>query len=154
MVFKLQVWTLALSFSIAALFQAILLLILVNKRLPDLVNRKMSLSFLKIGVASSISGSLIFFLLKVLDRSAWDKNLSFLRWVGLKLPTSFQYFVLDTRYTLNLILLTVLVALIGLLVYLLIAWLLKVEEMSILKKLMVKIKILKPLSETITPPPE
>jgi len=154
MVFKLQVWTLALSFSIAALFQAILLLILVNKRLPDLVNRKMSLSFLKIGIASSISGGLIFFLLKVLDRSAWDKNLSFLRWVGLKLPTSFQYFVLDTRYTLNLVLLTVLVALIGLLVYLLVAWLLKVEEMSILKKLMVKIKILKPLSETITPPPE
>ena len=97
---------------------------------------------------------MIFFLLKVLDRSAWDKNLSFLRWVGLKLPTSFQYFVLDTRYTLNLILLTVLVGLIGLLTYLLIAWILKVEEMSILKRLMVKIKILKPLSETITPPPE
>jgi len=95
----------------------------------------------------------MFFLLKILDRSAWDKHLSFLRWVGLKLPTSFQYFVLDTRYTFNLILLTVLVGIIGLLVYLLLAWLLKVEEISLLKKLIDKVKKPKVL-EIVSPPLE
>ena len=96
----------------------------------------------------------MFFLLKVLDRSAWDKRLSFLHWIGLKLPTTFDHFVLDTRYTINLILLTLLVGIIGVLTYLLLAWFLKVKEVTLPKRLIDKIKKPKILPETITPPPE
>jgi len=71
----------------------------------------------------------------------------------LKLPTSFEYFVLDTHYTFNLILLTVFVALVGFLSYLFLSWLFRVEEVFILKKLITKFKRPKVLPETITPPP-
>jgi putative peptidoglycan lipid II flippase len=153
LVFKLQVWTLALSFSLASLTQMLILFSFLNRKIPGFEKKKISLAFLKIAVASFSSGGLMFFLLKILDRSAWDKHLSFLRWFGLKLPTTFEYFVLDTRYTLNLILLTVFVGLVGLLTYLLLAWFLKVEEISLLKKLIDKIRKPKVL-EVISPPPE
>jgi putative peptidoglycan lipid II flippase len=154
LVFKLQIWTLAFSFSLASLIQAILLFSFLTRKISGLDKRKVGVPFLKIALSSLVSGGLMFFLLKVLDRSAWDKRLSFLKWIGLKLPTTFDHFVLDTRYTFNLILLTALVGLIGLLTYLLLAWLLRVEEISLLKKLIDKIKKPKVLSEVITPSPE
>ena len=152
-VLKLNVWTLALAFSLASFIQATTLFILLSKRLPILEKGKIFLTFFKVTLASFLSGSLIFFFLKVLDRSVWDKNLSFLRWVGLKLPISFELFVLDTRYTLNLILLTVFVGLIGVASYLFLSWLFGIEEIAILKR-MIRFKKIKRLPETITPPPE
>jgi len=154
LVFKLQIWTLAFSFSLASLIQAILLFSFLTRKISGLDKRKVGVPFLKIALASFTSGGLMFFLLKVLDRSAWDKRLSFLHWIGLKLPTTFDRFVLDTRYTFNLILLTVIVGLVGVLTYLLLAWILKVEEITLLKRLINKIKKPKILPETITPPPE
>jgi putative peptidoglycan lipid II flippase len=154
LVFKLQIWTLALSFSLASLIQMIFLFSFLSRRVPDLNKRKIMMPLLKITLSSFASGGLMFFLLKILDRSAWDKRLSFLHWVGLKLPTTFEHFVLDTHYTFNLILLTALVGLIGLLTYILLVWLLKVEEVSLLKKLIDKIKKPKVLPEVITPSPE
>jgi len=153
-VLKLQVWTLALAFSLASLIQAITLFILLSKKIPLLEKTKIFITFLKTSVAASLSGGLIFFLLKVLDRSAWDKKLSFLRWVGLKLPTTFEVFVLDTRYTLNLILLTVIVALLGTISYLFLSWLLKIEEVAILRRIIIRFRKMRKLPETITPPPE
>jgi len=154
LVFKLQIWTLALSFSLASLIQMIFLFFLLSRRVPDLNKRKIMTPLLKIALSSFVAGGLMFFLLKILDRSAWDKRLSFLHWVGLKLPTTFEHFVLDTHYTFNLILLTALVGLIGLLTYILLVWLLKVEEVTLLKKLIDKIKKPKVLPEVITPSPE
>jgi len=154
LVFKLQIWTLALSFSLASLIQMIFLFFLLSRRVPDLNKRKIMIPLSKIALSSFASGGLMFFLLKILDRSAWDKRLSFLHWVGLKLPTTFEHFVLDTRYTFNLILLTALVGLIGLLTYILLVWLLKVEEVTLLKKLIDKIRKPKVLPEVITPSPE
>ena len=154
LVFKLQIWTLALSFSLASLIQMIFLFSFLSRRVPDLNKRKIMTPLLKIALSSFTAGGLMFFLLKILDRSAWDKRLSFLHWVGLKLPTTFDHFVLDTHYTFNLILLTALVGSIGLLTYILFAWLLKVEEVSLLKKLIDKIKKPKVLPEVITPSPE
>ncbi len=154
LVFKLQIWTLALSFSLASLIQMIFLFSFLSRRVPDLNKRKIMIPLLKITLSSFAAGGLMFFLLKILDRSAWDKRLSFLHWVGLKLPTTFDHFVLDTRYTFNLILLTALVGSIGLLTYILLVWLLKVEEVTLLKKLIDKIKKPKVLPEVITPSPE
>ncbi len=153
-VFKFQIWTLALAFSLASLIQVTILFILISKKIPIFKETKIFTTFAKTTLASFLSGGLIFFLLKVLDRSAWDKNLSFLRWVGLKLPTSFELFVLDTRYTLNLILLTVFVVLLGIVTYLLLSWLFRIEEVSILRRIIIRFKKIRKLPETITPPPE
>jgi len=152
-VFKMPIWSLALAFSLASFSQMLILFILLVHRVPNLAWRKMIKTFTKIILAAFGSGALMFFLLKVLDRSAWDKRLSFLHWVGLKLPTTFEYFVLDTRYTFNLILLTFFVALVGFLSYLFLSWLFRVEEVAILKKLMAKLRRPKTLPETITPSP-
>ena len=154
LVFKLQIWTLALAFSSASLIQMLILFSFLVRKVSGLDKKKVGIPFLKIAFSSFISGGLMFFLLKVLDRSAWDKRLSFLHWIGLKLPTTFDHFVLDTRYTINLILLTLLVGIIGVLTYLLLAWFLKVKEVTLLKRLIDKIKKPKILPETITPPPE
>ncbi|MCX6726171.1 MAG: murein biosynthesis integral membrane protein MurJ [Candidatus Shapirobacteria bacterium] len=151
-VFKLPIWTLALAFSLASLTQVVFLFFFLKRRVLELKIRLFLITLLKIIIASSASGGLMFFLLKVLDRSAWDKKLSFLRFLGLKLPVSFQHFVLDTRYTFNLLLLTIFVALIGFLVYLFFCWILRVDEINFFKKLIAKIK--KPnLVENIVPPP-
>ena len=82
----------------------------------------------------------MFVFLKILDRSVWDKHLSFLGWFGLALPISFDRFVLDTRYTLNLIYLTAIVGFVGLASYLLLSRILRIEEMSILTKILAKIR--------------
>jgi len=142
-----------LAFSLASFSQMLILFILLIRRLPNFIWQKVIKTCSKIIMAAFGSGVLMFFLLKILDRSAWDKRLSFLRWIGLKLPTSFEYFVLDTRYTFNLILLTVFVSLVGFLAYLFLSWLFRVEEVAILKKLVAKLKRPKVLPETITPPP-
>ena len=83
----------------------------------------------------------MFILLKILDRSVWDKKLSFLGQIGLGLPTTFDKFVLDTRYTLNLILITAFVAFVGAAIYLLISYLLKVEELNLIIKAFKKLSL-------------
>ncbi len=152
-VFKLPIWTLALAFSLASLTQVIFLFFFLKRRVLELKIKLFLTTLLKIIIASSASGGLMFFLLKVLDRSAWDKKLSFLRFLGLKLPTSFQHFVLDTRYTFNLLLLTIFVALMGFLVYLFFCWVLRVDEINFFKKLIAKMKKPRILVENIVPPP-
>ena len=82
----------------------------------------------------------MFLLLKILDRSAWDKKLSFLGKLGLVLPTSFDRFVLDTRYTINLIYLTFFVALVGVFAFFIFCWLFKIEEMAVFTKMALRIK--------------
>jgi putative peptidoglycan lipid II flippase len=133
--FHLPIWGLTLSFSIASIIQFFILLFLFNKEVGGFEKRALILPFIKISFASFSSGLLMFFLLKVFDRSAWDKRLSFLGRLGLALPTSFERFVLDTQYTINLIILVLVVSLIGILSYLFLAWLLKIKEFTVLKKL-------------------
>lgn len=139
LVFRFSVWSLALSFSLASIVQTLFLIGLLNKRIPGLVKRKLLTPFLKIILASSLAGGVMFFFLKVLDGSVWTKKLSFLGRFGLILPSAFKSFVLDTRYTINLLYLTLIVASIGGLIYLLLAWLLKIEEMAVLSRLILKV---------------
>jgi putative peptidoglycan lipid II flippase len=129
--FQLPIWSLALSFSLSTLVQMVLLLSFLIPKFKEFELKKILLPFGKITFASLIAGSLMFVFLKILDRSVWDKRLSFLKWFGLKLPVSFNYFVLDTRYTSNLIFLTAIVSLIGLLTYLALVKILKVEELKL-----------------------
>lgn len=158
---KLPIWALALSYALASIFQISMLLILFGKRIGGFAGLGLGITFTKILIASSISGTVMFFLLKVLDRSVWDKKLSFLGSLGLGLPTTFDRFVIDTRYTANLIYITAFVALIGFLVYVFTVWLLKVEELKIVLRVLGRIGQIKKATlpaeaakegETITPP--
>ena len=133
--FHLPIWGLALSFSISSLIHLSILFFLLDKEIGGFEKRKLFVPFIKISLSSLFSGSIMFFLLKIFDRSAWDKRLSFLGKFGLALPTNFKYFVLDTRYTVNLFVLTLFVTLIGTTSYLFLAWLLKIEGFVVLKKL-------------------
>lgn len=129
---KLPIWGLALAYAIAGIVQLIILFSILNRRVGGLSGYGISSSFAKISFSAASAGLTMFMLLKVFDRSAWDKKLSFLGQMGLGLPTTFDKFVLDTRYTTNLIFLTIVVTLIGLSIYLVLAYLLKIEELGIL----------------------
>jgi len=138
LIFHLPVWSLALSYSLATLLHAGLLLIFLHKKVGGFDLAKLSIPFIKVSVASLTSGSMMYFFLKILDRSAWDQRLSFLG--KLTLPANFEVFAIDTRYTLNLAFLTCFVGLIGAVVYLLMSWVLKIKEAKIFLKLLPRIE--------------
>ena len=138
-----SVWSLALAFSLAAIAQTMVLFLLLYRKLGKFQVSQLTTPLVKITLASLMSGSLMFFTLKVFDRSVWDRRLSFLRYVGLVMPTSLDRFVLDTRYTGNLLVLTGLVGLIGVVAYLLLVWFLGVKEVALFTRVLTKIKGLK-----------
>ena len=138
LVFHLPVWSLALAYSVATFIHAGLLLIFLHKKVGGFDFKRLTIPFVKVSLASLASGSFMYVFLKILDRSAWDQRLSFLgQWT---LPTNFEVFVIDTRYTLNLAFLTGFVGLIGVVVYFLMSWVLKIEEAKIFLKLLRKFK--------------
>lgn len=146
LVLKLPVWSLALAFSIGTFVQLLLLIIFIRKKKLNFALRDFLSPFGKILTASLVSGGVMYFLLKILDRSAWDKRLSFLGRLGLALPTSFDIFVLDTRYTVNLIIVTFLVGLLGAVTYLFLSWKLKIREFFVLLRLLGKVEKLAPFA--------
>jgi len=150
--FRWSIWSLALSFSLTSIIQTLILVFFLNKKVAGLAKDRLIFPFLKIAFSALSAGGVMFFLLKIFDRSVWDKKLSFLGRFGLVLPTTFDRFVLDTRYTINLIYLTFLVTLIGGIVYLLLVWILKVEEIAVFSRALLKLGKLKlPLPRPRTP---
>jgi len=139
LIWHLPVWCLALSYSLATFLNAGLLFIFLCKKVGGFDFGRLTLPPLKISLASLVSGSLMYVFLKILDRSAWDQRLSFLG--RLTLPAHFEVFVIDTRYTVNLILLTTIVGAIGAAVYFLMSWILKIEEAKIFLKLLRKVRL-------------
>lgn len=156
--FKLPIWSLALAYSIAGIVQVLVLLSLFEKKVKGLAKYELGTAFTKITIAAGLSGSFMYILLKLLDRAVWDKKLSFLGKLGVALPTSFDRFVLDTSYTVNLITVTFLVALVGGLIYLGMAYLLQIEELKVVYKVLRRlpggIQIFKfGGKEVVSPPP-
>ena len=149
---KLPIWSLALSYSIAGVLQFSVLFELLSKKVHGFSGFELGISFAKVLTAASFAGSLMFVLLRVLDRSAWDKKLSFLGQLGLALPTTFDRFVLDTRYTVNLIVLTAVVGLIGLTVYLAITYFLGVREFQVFVKAIDRVPFFSPLKKIFPGP--
>jgi len=135
----LPVWGLAAAFSLGSFIQAVLLFFLLNKKLGDGANLKTVVPILKSVVSSLGAGVVMYFLLKIFDRSVWIKQLSFLgRLEGVK-NIVFEKFVLDTRYTANLLILTVFVVLIGAVVYLGLSLAFKSQELAYFLSLVRKI---------------
>jgi hypothetical protein len=97
----------------------------------------------------------MFFLLKIFDRSVWVKRLSFLGQIEATRTIPFERFVLDTRYTGNLLALTILVTLVGVFVFLSISVILGSREVwdffGLVKGVLVKHKIL-PIPQKETEP--
>lgn len=128
LILGLPVWGLAAAFAVATLIQAAVLGLLLARR-NRFPLREFIFPALKVGAASLVSGLVMYVTLKIFDRSAWDKRVSFLG--QFTLPEQWNLFVLDTRYTKNLLILTASVALLGALVYLLLCFLFRVRELSI-----------------------
>lgn len=126
--FGLPVWALAASFGFSTLVEAIILVVLIHKRIGNIVNKSFFIHLIKIAGAVATSGFVMFFLIKIFDRSVWVKQLSFLSGRALTSYFPFENFVLDTRYTVNVLILTVVVFIIGLLIYLGLSLLFRVEE--------------------------
>ena len=129
-VFHLPIWGLAAAFSFSSFLQSLLLYIFLIKKIGDGDSvKKFSLAIKSI-VSSIISGSVMYFLLKIFDRSVWVKKLSFMGKVQGLENINFEKFVLDTRYTANLLVLTIFVLAVGSLVYISSSIMLKSEELK------------------------
>jgi putative peptidoglycan lipid II flippase len=118
-IFSLPVWALAASFAFSVYVEAIILLILINKRIGLILNRNFWSHLTKISAATTLSGAVMFFLIKFFDK-----------WYWLKQTTSipFEKFVLDTSYSLNVLILTVMSFLIGMIVYIVLSLIFNIEE--------------------------
>jgi putative peptidoglycan lipid II flippase len=156
--FHLEIWALAASFAASTIVEAIILLVLINKKVGSIVNSKFLIHTLKIFSATIISGTAMFFMLKIFDKSVWVKKLSFLSGVDAARTFPLEKFMLDTRYTGNVIILTGMTFLIGAIIYTLLSLLFRIDEasyfLSAAKKLIVK-RMLPPIppkeQEPITP---
>lgn len=135
----LSVWSLAASFAFSTFVESIILLVLIEKRIGDIFNFKFIWHTLKIIVSTIISGSTMFFMLKIFDKSVWVKRLSFLSGIEATRSFPFEKFVLDTRYTGNLIVLTLVTFFVGLILYILLSLLLRVPEAGYFLNLIKKI---------------
>lgn len=159
-IFKFEVWGLAMAFTIGAIFQAVVLFITLNRRYLKTPYCLLLTPFAKSVTASFFAGLTMFLILKFFDRSVWVKRLSFLTQIEATKNLPFEKFVLDTRYTGNLLILTIIVGIIGVVVYVLISMLFKSEELGVflnlLKRTFVK-RDITPIpqkeTETLAPTP-
>lgn len=124
----LPVWALAASFALSVLVEAVVLLILINKKIGKIITYEFVVRTLKIFVATAVSGGAMYFMLKIFDKSVWVKRLSFLSGIDANRTFPFERFVLDTRYTGNVIILTLVTFLAGMLIYILFSLLFKIPE--------------------------
>jgi len=139
-------WGLSLSYSIGVSVQAIVLFYLLSKKLNGGIFFTIK-PILKTITASAASGSIMFFILKFFDRSVWVKKLSFLTNLETTKNLNFESFVLDTRYTANLITLTVVTAAVGGITYLVVSFLLKSTELQTIIKALTSRRFKTPKSE-------
>ena len=117
--FGLPVWALAASFGFSTYIEAVILSILIHKRVGDIINKNFFIHLTKIASATIISGFAMFFLIKFFDRWYWIQQVT---------SVPFEKFVLDTRYTLNVLILTVLSFAIGMVIYMSLSLLFKIDE--------------------------
>ncbi|OGM18381.1 murein biosynthesis integral membrane protein MurJ [Candidatus Woesebacteria bacterium RIFCSPHIGHO2_01_FULL_38_10] len=158
-ILRFDVWGLAVAFSIGSAFQAITLFYLINKKIEGGLFIKVIFPIAKSLLAAFCSGSVMFSILKIFDRSVWVKRLSFLGKLESTKTIPFERFVLDTRYTANLLILTFVVSLVGALVYLGVSLILKNDQVWTFYKLVRRVLLKRRLApipeeqEPVTPTP-
>jgi len=142
----LPTWALALSYSINNAFQAIILYFLLSRRLNGGTLFALMPIF-KHTLAAFLSGSVMYITLKFFDRSVWVKRLSFVSNIQALKTLNFENFVLDTRYSANLLLLTIITACLGGIIYLSLNALMKTNELKVLFKVLRRGKFAIPAKE-------
>jgi putative peptidoglycan lipid II flippase len=139
------VWGLAAAFSIGSFFQATSLFYAINKRVNGEHFFKVVSPLIKSAFAAASSGFVMYLLLKVFDRSVWVKRLSFLGKIEATRDLPFEKFVLDTRYTVNLIILMTMTTLVGAIIYIGVSIILRSEQVwvffNLLKRVFIRRKV-------------
>lgn len=139
LVLHLPIWSIALANTLGVILQVSGLYLILNKRVEFGILRPLK-STLRSLVFSGIAASLMYFTLKIFDRSVWVKSLSFIGNSAATRSLPFESFVLDTRYTVNLLILTIMVGLLGTMVYLFLSWLVRSQELFAFARLFTKKK--------------
>ncbi len=116
-VLKLPVWSLGLSFSIAMFINVLILVMILAKKIHGLHKRLLFTETFKIIITTFISSFFVYEEIKILD--------------GL---------IFDTSRTLNLFFLLAIAGFSYLFLYLLLAWMLNIREMSVLRDFILKAK--------------
>lgn len=129
MVFALPTWSLALAFTLGVALQAMVMYYILSRELNGGTLFAV-VPIIKSVFASLVSGSVMFVIIKFFDRAVWLKRLSFLTDIQALRSLDFEAFVIDTRYTFNLIILTAVTALIGGLVYILVSFAIGSDELK------------------------
>lgn len=114
----LGIWSIALAYSITSFLDMIFMFLLLSKKLGGFKVERVMVPFTKISYASVFMGISLYAPLKYLDE-----------------------LVLDTTRTINLIILTAIAVSAGIASYLFFTWILKVEEIELLYRLLRKLKI-------------
>lgn len=125
----LPVWGLGLSASIASIINAFLLLVLIYNKISGFDLRVMFVPIIKMSIATAFTGVFLYVPMKLLDQ-----------------------LIFDTTRTINLIMLTIIVTVIGLGVYTGISFLLRLEEVALFKVFASKVVKIKSL--LLDPPTE
>ncbi len=128
-VLRLPIWWLAGIFSLTTLTNAAILLILLVKRMEVSLAQIMATP-IKL-IACMVGMIIVMYLpLRLMDLYVWQH----IQHIGpFIIPDSLQLFILDTRYTVNVIILTVVAAVLGSATYLLLSYLLHIEEVNIVQ---------------------
>lgn len=130
--FHLPIWALGLSTTIASIANALLLLILLDRKVPGLIGRAFIVPSVKMGIATVVTGIALYVPLKLFDQ-----------------------LVFDTTHTFGLLLLTGISGITGLLTYFFLAWVLNVDQVhDVLRRMRRLQKIrgfsLEPAQEAVT----
>jgi len=150
--FKFPVWGLAAAFSLSSFIQSLILFILMAKHVYQNFSFKVLLPFIKSILASFVSGMTMFFILKFFDRSVWIKRLSFLGKIDLDRSIPFEKFVLNTQYGFNLLMLTLMTVVVGVIIYIIFSLLFKSGELKFFANYIKRIFISKKVSPLPTDP--
>jgi hypothetical protein len=141
-----DVWGLAAAYSIGSFIQATSLFYLINKKTKNGSFFRALLPIGKSVIASVGAGSVMFLILKFFDRSVWVKRLSFINTIDAGNFIPFDKFVLDTRYTINLLALTLIVSLIGGVTYIALSVVMRSKQVwnffNLVKRILFRKKVL------------
>jgi putative peptidoglycan lipid II flippase len=131
-VLQLPVWSLGLSTSIASIGNAIMLYVMLDRKIGGFARKELFLPSIKMFIAAVIAGVAVFFPLKLFDQ-----------------------LIFDTTHTLGLLLLTGVAGGAGLLTYVLLAWVFDVSEVKSFIELIRRVRkpkavLLDPVNEVMS----
>lgn len=117
-VLKLGVWSIAFAYSITSIMDMTILMILLNKKVGGFDMHRLFLPFAKISWATAFMGIMLYVPMRFLDK-----------------------FVFDTTRTINLLGLTIVAGICGMVTYLILTSVFKVEEIQLFYKLLGKLRL-------------